>query len=112
MKPVVPTTAWTPCSAHQRRFSRAASTWVKSTATSAPASLERRGVGRDLEVGLSTPGDLPQVEAGVVRVDGGDQLEVGVGRDGPAHRGAHPAAGPEDPDAQHGDTLRPALRAG
>ena len=33
VNPVVPTTAWTPCDAHQARFSRAASRWVKSTAT-------------------------------------------------------------------------------
>jgi len=37
LSPVVPTTAWTECSAHQRRFSRAADATVKSTATSAPA---------------------------------------------------------------------------
>ena len=38
VKPVVPTTAWMPCSAAKARFSRAASRWVKSTTTSARAS--------------------------------------------------------------------------
>ncbi len=38
LNPVVPTTACTPLSAHQAMLSRAASTTVKSTATSASAS--------------------------------------------------------------------------
>ena len=38
VKPVVPTTAWMPCSAAKARFSRAASSWVKSTTTSTPAA--------------------------------------------------------------------------
>ncbi len=38
VKPVVPTTACTPWAAHQRMFSRAASSTVKSTATCAPAT--------------------------------------------------------------------------
>jgi hypothetical protein len=36
--PVVPATAWMPCSARKARFSRAASSTVKSTTTWAPAS--------------------------------------------------------------------------
>ena len=50
-KPVVPTTAWMPFAAHQRRFSRAASMTVKSTATSASASHERAGLRRHLDLG-------------------------------------------------------------
>jgi hypothetical protein len=36
-KPVVPTTAWMPCSMQKRRLSITTSGWVKSTTTSAPA---------------------------------------------------------------------------
>ena len=36
-------------------------------------------------------------------IDGGDQVQVGVGRDGGADRGPHPSAGAEDGDTQgHG----------
>ena len=87
MKPVVPTTAWTPCSTHQVRLSITASGWVKSTTTC--ARLGRRPV--------------------VADVDRGDQLQA-LGRlDRPAHLGAHPSAGPEDADLDHrdGSLLRP-----
>ena len=39
VNPVVPTTAWTPCSAHHLRLSIAAARWLKSTTTwTAPRS--------------------------------------------------------------------------
>ena len=68
--PVVPTTAWMPCIASQRRFSRAASATVKSTTTSAPASAVAAvaGDGRRRAGWRSSR---------VVRIDGGDQLESG-----------------------------------
>jgi hypothetical protein len=37
----------------------------------------------------------------VLRVNGGDQLEVGVVDDGLAHGPAHPPTGPEDADRDH-----------
>ena len=37
----------------------------------------------------------------MVRVDGGDQLEVGVAHDHFADGGAHAAGGAEDPDPDH-----------
>jgi len=40
LSPVVPTTAWIPCSAHQGRFLRGRLGDVKSTTTSAPASAK------------------------------------------------------------------------
>jgi hypothetical protein len=48
----------------------------------------------DVAEGL-VPGDLPQLEAGVVGVDGGDQLELVVAGHGRTHRGAHPTTGAE-----------------
>ena len=74
--PVVPTTACTPLSAHHAMLSRAASTTVKSTATSAPGVGERAGVTGHLQAGVDPT--LAQVEPGVHRVDRGDQLELGI----------------------------------
>src|SRR3954451_23391611 len=53
--PVVPTTACTPWSAHQLTFSRAASTTVKSTATSAPASASASALRAICMLDASTP---------------------------------------------------------
>ena len=70
MNPVVPTTACTSCAAHQRRFSRAAATTVKSTLTSAPAVDQRVRRRRDVEVGARDR------LARVLRIDRGDELAV------------------------------------
>ena len=59
--------------AHQCRFSRAASSTVKSTATSASASRELRGFVRDGEVG-TFHAQLTQRNPALVRVDRGNQL--------------------------------------
>ena len=100
MKPVVPTTAWTPCAAHQRRFSRAAPTTVKSTATSTPASTSASGFADDLEVGAAHP-ELVEIDARVVRVDRRDELELGVVEHRPAHGRTHAPTGAEHPDPDH-----------
>ncbi len=55
VNPVVPTTAWMSCPAHQARFPRAASTTVKSTTTSAPASAIASARGAICMLGASTP---------------------------------------------------------
>ena len=63
------------------------------------AGLEQRlGVGRHLERQVE-PGDLAQVEPGVVRVDGGHQLELGVVGHRPAHGATHAPACAEHTDA-------------
>jgi hypothetical protein len=46
--------------------------------------------------------DLVEVDAGVVRVDGGDELELGVVDDGLADGPAHAPTGSEHTDADHG----------
>ena len=97
--PVVPTTAWTPCDAHHRMCSTAASATVKSTATSAPARSSVLDVAGHLQARRSDAGHLAQVDPGQRGVDGGHQLELGVVGDGPAHLAAHPPAGAEHPDS-------------
>jgi hypothetical protein len=47
-------------------------------------------------------GHVSDIETGVVRVDGGDQLQLRVVGDGPADGRSHPATRPEDPDT-HSD---------
>ena len=86
VSPVVPTTAWMPCIASHGTVRRAASATVKSTTTSAPASASARG-----SPATVTPSTVRADSAGI---DRGDQLQIGIERDGPAHRGAHPPAGP------------------
>ena len=100
VKPVVPTTAWMPCSAAKARFSREASSTVKSTTTSAPASTSASARRRDVEVAVDLGGHA-QVEAGVLRVDGRDQLELGVGDHRLAHRATHAPGRAEHPDPDH-----------
>ena len=80
-KPVVPTTAWMPCSMQKRRLSITTSGWVKSTTTCGARA-----------------GELLEVVAGV---DRGHQLGVGRRLDGPADLGADLAA-----RAQHADPDR------
>ena len=70
---------------------------MKSTATSALGVEQRLGVGDDLEVATSTPATWRRSSPAWMRVDGGHQLEVGVGDHGPAHRAAHAPARPEHP---------------
>ena len=53
-------------------------------------------------------GHAAQVDAGVQRVDRGDELELGVGLDGLAHRAAHAARRAEDAHLGHGVALREA----
>ena len=84
--PVVPTTAWMPCMARNGTVRRAASADVKSTTTWQPASTKARG-----SAWISTPSiELP----GGRRVDGGDELELGIEGDRPADRRPHPPPGP------------------
>ena len=99
--PVVPTTACTPLSAHHARFSRAASTTVKSTATSAPASASASALARDLEAACRRSPSWRRSMPGVVRIDGGDELELGVVEHRLADRGAHAPAGAEHADSDH-----------
>ena len=99
VNPVVPTTAWIAVLGRdQARFSRAASRLGEvdhhlGPGVDAAPRRRRPRAGR-----LSTPADLAQVDAGVERVDRGDQLELGVGEHGPAHRGAHAPRRAEHPD--------------
>ncbi len=80
-KPVVPTTAWTPCPTQNSRLSITASGWVKST-TASRAGLDQR---------------LQRV----VDVEGRHQLEV-VGRvDRAAHLGADLALCTEHADPSY-----------
>ena len=83
----------------RRRFSRAASSWVKSTTTSGSVWASASASASIVQVQVEA-GDLPQVEARVVRVGRGDQLEVGVGGHRPADGAAHPAACAEHADPQ------------
>ena len=86
MSPVVPTTAWMPCIASHGTVVRAASATVKSTTTSAPASAKALS-----SLATGTPSTRSPVAPGI---DRGDELEIGIGGDGPAHRRAHPSPGP------------------
>ena len=80
-KPVVPTTAWMPCSMQKRRLSMTTSGWVKSTTASASAATRPSSASP-----TSTCGD---------------QLEV-VGRlDRAAHLGPDLALGAQHPDPSH-----------
>ena len=99
LNPVVPTTACTPLSAHQAMLSRAASTTVKSTATSAPASASASGVARHLQARVDPA--LPQVDPRVHRVDRGDELELGVVEHRVAHRGPHAPGRAEHTNSDH-----------
>ena len=65
-----------------------------------PGIEHRLGAGRHLQ-GQVDADHLAQVEPGVERIDGHGQLELGVVRDGLAHRGAHASACPEDTDPDH-----------
>ena len=78
----------------------AASITVKSTATSAPASSSALALRRDLDL-RAVHAELIEVDAGVMRVDRGDELHVGRVEHGLAHRRAHAPAGTEHPDADH-----------
>src|SRR5581483_4460772 len=61
-------------------------------------------VGADHEAGHVEADRLAEVKAGVVRIDGGDQVELGVVDDHLADRRAHAAGGAEDPDPDgHGE---------
>lgn len=51
----------------------------------------------DLEV-RADPGDGTQRLASCARIDGGDEVELGVVGHGPAHRGPHAARGAEHAD--------------
>ena len=73
---------------------------VKSTATSTPASHERVGARRDLDA-RAADAELPEVDTGVMRVDRGDQLELGVVDDRAADGRAHAPAGAEHADLDH-----------
>ena len=101
---MVPTTACTPLAASQSRFVLAASAHGEVDGDVDVLGVEALGARADLDgVEALVPGDLAQVEPGVVGIDGGDQLQVGVGSDGGADRGSHPSAGAEDGDTQgHG----------
>ena len=101
MKPVVPTTAWTPCSAHHIRFVARRGDHGEVDRHLGPGIAQRLGLGRDLEV-LVDAVHLAQVDAGVERVDGGHQLEVGIVAHRLAHGGAHPPARTEHSHAHHG----------
>ena len=97
VKPVVPTTAWRPCSAAKARL-LARGVGDGEVDDHLGAGLHQRlGGGRHLEVRVDV-GDPAQVDAGVQRVDRGDELEVGVGLDGLAHGAAHAPCRAEDPD--------------
>ena len=63
---------------------------VKSTTTSAPASANARGSPAIVRPSIDGPA--------APRVDGGDELEVGIEGHRLAHRRAHPPAGPADTD--------------
>src|SRR5437588_142655 len=59
-------------------------------------------VGRDHQARHVEADGLAQVEAGVMGIDGGDQLEVGLSDDQLAHRGAHAPRGTEAADPDQG----------
>ena len=104
MKPVVPTTAWMPCSAANARFSRAASRCGEVDDDLGPGVDEGRRVRRDVQVAVD-PSRVAQVEPGVQRIDRGDELELGVAEHRLAHGGAHAARRAEHPDLDHGARL-------
>ena len=67
LNPVVPTTQWTPFSAHHSRLERAAERTVKSTTTSAPASSSACGepaMTRSAP-GKNSPIDLPEAAGSI-----------------------------------------------
>ena len=100
MKPVVPTTAWMPCSAANARL-LAGRLEVGEVDDDLGAGVdERGGVGGDVQVAVDA-GGVTEVETGVQRVDRGDELELGVAEDGLAHGGAHAACRAEHPDLDH-----------
>ena len=91
VKPVVPTTACTPCIASHGKVTRAASATVKSTTTSQPASASER----------SSPVTVTpwRVSPTALRRDGGDELEIGDRAATAAHTStSHPASGPDHTD--------------
>ena len=73
------------------------------------STVQALGAGADLDGGQDlVPGHLPEVEPGVVGIDRGHQLQVGIGGDRRANRGPHPTAGAEHGDTQaHVRTLSP-----
>src|SRR5437660_4187539 len=64
--------------------------------------LEAVVVRRDHEAGHVEADGLTQVEAGVVGVDGGHELQVGIAHDRLAHGGAHAPGRTEDADLDQG----------
>jgi len=54
-------------------------------------------VGRHLQPPQLGAGHAPEVDAGVERVDCGDEQQLGIGHHRPADRRPHPSAGPEHP---------------
>ena len=54
----------------------------------------------DLQAGAAQP-ELIEIDARVVRIDRGNELELGVGVHRLADGRAHATAGTEDPDADH-----------
>ena len=99
MKPVVPTTAWTPFDAAQARFSVRCVEMGEVDHDVRLGLAERLGVGQHEQVQVE-PGHLTQVQAVVVRVGGRDELEVGISRNRRADRAPHAPACAEHPDPQ------------
>ena len=60
---------------------------------------QRTGMAGHLQAGVDAV--LAQVEPGVHRVDGGDELELGIGEHGAAHGGAHASGRTEHTDSDH-----------
>ena len=81
-------------------FSRAASITVKSMATCAPGIAQRARLGRDLEMRV-VHAELIEIDARMMRIDRGDELEIGRVEHGSTDRRSHPPAGSEDSDANH-----------
>ena len=110
MKPVVPTTAWIPARRAHGQVARAASTRVKSTTTSAPEPVSAAEVPDTARPATSAPSSVARSVPPRARVDGGGQLEVGLGQHRPADLPAHLPPGPDHPDshAGHPTVARPA----
>ena len=90
LKPVVPTTACTPCIASHGTVTRAESALVKSTTTSQPASASDRR-----SPVMETPCRLSPTR---MWSDRRDQFEVGVERDGRTDRSSHSSPGSDNTD--------------
>ena len=102
------------CRRTSARFSRAASTWVKSTATSAPACGEGVGVGRHLQ---AAPIGAPVTSRRSSPAWSGSTAATSSRSGSPATARhtvrPHPPAGPEHPDPdRHGPDPTPPAPAG